>query len=199
MNARSAHLEVVAGLVEKHVPIYEPGQWDPVVAAETGHGSCFSKNVFGAIIIKHVTNNAVTAIQWGSKQHPKLPSGVMLDTDRIRPGHSALLVATGENPGRIVTLSFNEKLRRNDAWNIYDFNIQDDDPYASLVGSEIQATEEAEQLGINIYPWYQAGQKYTEALGINDSVFHTMTEQEIESIIFDNLRNEALERQIPNS
>lgn len=197
MSNRSAHLEVVAGLVEKHVPIYEKGQWDPVIAAETGRGSCFSKNVFGAVILKAITSGkAITAIQWGQKQHPKVDINEMLGTRKLAPGHSSLLVAAGSNP-RIKAISFNEKLRKNDAWQIYDFNLEGEEQYVIVDHDRISPTQHGADEGVNVFPWYEAGQRYSAALGVTDSVFQVMSEAEIESFIMDSLTKDAVTREIP--
>jgi hypothetical protein len=198
MMARSSHLKVVAGLVEQHVPIYQAGQWDPIIAAREGRGSCFAKNVFGAIILKATnTDNVVTAIQWGDKQHPKLPSGFMLDKTVKRPGHSSLLVGTRINPDRVVALSFNETSHRNDQWRTYDFNEFGDEPYAEVKEDGLVPTEVGVASGISAYPWYEAGQRFTELLDIHDSVFHKMTEEAIEAAVLGCLKSPAVPREIP--
>lgn len=195
---RSAHLEVAAGLVEQHIPIYEQGQWDPVVAARTGHGSCFSKNVFGAIILETVSNqNVATAISWGIKQHPKEPSGFMLDVSKKRAGHSSLLVGMKGQPDHIRQISFNEQYRRSDSWHIYDFNDADEVPNAVYSEGNVVPTESGKQNGLVILPWYQAGRAYTEALGRNDTVFHTMSELAIKETILETLKIDAIPRQVP--
>jgi hypothetical protein len=197
MSNRSAHLEVVAGLVEQYVPIYEKGQWDPIIAAETGRGSCFAKNVFGAVILKAVTSgNIITAIQWGDKQHPKEVINEMLGTRKFAPGHSSLLVAS-KSHNRIKAISFNEKFRKNDAWDIYDFNINEEDPYAIVDGDRISPTQLGAEKGVNVFPWYEAGQRYSAALGITDSVFQVMSETEIESFVMSSLKTDAIPREIP--
>lgn len=198
MSTRSSHLEVVAGLVEKHVPIYKKGQWDPKVAAETGTGSCFAKNVFGAIILKAITSgNAITAIQWGDKQHPKEDINEMLGTRKYIPGHSALLVASYTD-SVVKAISFNERLRRNDAWDIYDFNGEDEEPYVVVEDDSIVPTTHGAEAGVNVFPWHEAGQRYTDALYITGSVFHVVSEPEIEALVLESLSKEAIPREIPN-
>ncbi len=199
MNASSSHLTVAAKLVEKHIPIYEPGQWNPILAAEHGRGSCFAKNVFSAIIFKAARyNDTVTAIQWGSRQHPRNPSGVMLDTTK-RPGHSTLLIGTAAVPDRVLALSFNETSHRNSQWQTYDFNEEGENPLVRVDGPAIIPTDLGTQSGVSCYPWYEAGKKYTEALGIDDSVFHTMSEGDIETIVLACLRTVAVPRDIPKT
>ena len=197
---RSAHLEVVAGLVEQHIPIYEAGQWDPVEAARTGRGSCFSKNVFGAIILEVVADlNTATAISWGEKQHPKPPTGFMLDLTRKRAGHSSLLVGTAGQPHHVRQLSFNERYRRSDEWHIYELNDPDDTPNAVYANKTIVATDAGRLAGLHIHPWYEAGRAYTEALGRDDTVFHRMTQETIREIVLDTVKVDALPRQIPKT
>ena len=172
-------LEIVSGLCEQYVPLYERNQFDPVEAALSGIGNCFAKSVIGAIILKDLGFKDLSSeIMWSNDVHPQ-ESKNLLGERLLLAGHCSLVVTNARN-NRKIGIGFNASSRKADAVKFFD--------YAPAVEYVAIQTHKS---------WYQAGLRYAEALEVEDSSFHVMSEQEIREIVIDTHRSNPIHRIVP--
>lgn len=176
---QQARLKVAAGLIESIVPDYDIKQSDPVLAAETGIGNCVSKAVVGGILlVRAQLIGPSPALAWNTRTHPKMGND-LIGRPRMLNGHAQLLVAPRSESKYIDALSFNPDGTAASNWEVFDFN--DIGEFAAVDGDKIQATELGLASGFVIDSWYEAGKLYHEALGIEDSVYHSQSSEGITS------------------
>lgn len=180
-KAFNAKLLFAGKFVESLVPNYDIKQCDPIIAANTGIGNCISKSIIAAAMIERCGISPIpTALSWNKRTHPKTATSI-LGKNVVHFGHAQLLATNNLAPHTIIALSFNPLGQASDDWELYQFNLADD-IYAE-VGAEgrIQATELGAQLGFVIGDWYDCGQAYMEAAGLEQSSFHTFSRESIVS------------------
>jgi len=188
-----SRLVVAANLVETAIPLYDANQSDPLIAAEKGHGNSLTKAVIGAILLeKAMLTGAIPALCWNAHTHPTTQS--TLGTTKLIAGPVYLLSAPREsNPYDVNALSFNPDRTDRRSWEL--FNINDDEQYALRSNDHVVATPAGITIGYYIRDWHDGGKEYSQAIGAYDSVFHSLSRQELQVSIINHLvaRNVLME------
>ena len=184
-------LVIAAKLVESIVPDYDIRQSDPIKAAAEGMGNCVSKAVIGGILLERaMLLGHEAALAFNSHTHPKIGDD-MFGRTRILNGHAQLLASTTNAPHIISALSFNPDGVDSLNWQVFDFN-DDGETYAEVVDNHIKATENGIAVGFVINDWHTGGKYYYEALGQNNSTFHTYSAEEMTEQIVNSLKHRDL-------